>query len=167
MSRSQQSLQPCGLDLNVEGAKVISSMRLNKTAGRLCGILTIALVMSSAVTVLGQAKPVRVPGAQAEQLLIHPQAMPLRPAIRGTGFPAHLEFTVTPAGAVIDIVDLDHHPTNPANGQPTDARGVSTYKAMQAVALWKFHPYLRDGLPAAMRVTVDFEYQGDWKVTFK
>jgi hypothetical protein len=146
---------------------VISSIRRNKTVGRLCGILTVALVISSSAMVLSQSKPVRVPGAQAEKLLIQPQAMPLRPAIRGTGFPAHLEFTVTPAGSVIDIVDLDHHPTNPANGQPTDAMGVSTYKAMQAVALWKFHPYLRDGLPAAMRVTVEFKYENEWKTNFK
>lgn len=107
------------------------------------------------------AEPVQVSGVVASKLEKHrvgvnPQDLPPPMASRGT---VKLNFTVSPEGTVTDIA-----PSAPSVGVVKKALENA---ATNALRQWTYNPFLVNGKPAAMRVTIEFHFNvRQWDATY-
>jgi TonB family protein len=119
---------------------------------KFAAILALAAAAIGPGLTVANAEPAHVSGAVASKLEKHRAGinnMDLPPprAAQGT---VRLDFTVQPDGTVADIKDIDSNPNV-----------VHKYLAIAAtnsLRQWTYNPYMVDGKPTAMRVTIEFNF---------
>jgi TonB family protein len=121
-------------------------------------LLFVAATTASCLAQVSPA-PVRVSGAVASKL--EKQRVPLQMSVawRYRYATVRLEFTVLPDGTVTDIKTLDLSPVNTF----TKALEDDTRKGLTR---WTYNPYLVNGRPTAMRVTILFKYHQDLDISY-
>jgi hypothetical protein len=110
------------------------------------------------------SQPVRVSGATAQALETHFSQSPNGGCLHGkkmfrTKGTMEAELTVSPVGKIINVKDF------PRTLQAPGCGGVDT---VANISVWEFKPYLVNGKPTAMLVTVHFDLgMGSMTHTYK